>query len=191
MNQAAASTGKNAALKTQCRLQERGKWAVKHKVHSMQALRPLSDPLQLKLSTWLRSPCPGGMSWSWSSGGSTPLCCSAAPRPTPWHCSSTSDHSDKWPSWQEPWHKPCAHCTGLWQTALQDAAPQTCLPTPLPQLLPRGAAALVPQRHFPKALHCAGLSCQHEVKHTAQSRSIPNCPQVNPPELICQSLLTC
>lgn len=121
-------TGENAELKTQCRLQERGKGAVKHTVCSMQALRPLrhNDPLQLKLSTWLRSLCPGRLLWSRSSGGSTscaalPRCpsCSQAHAPAlQQHCRPQRCCSDKWPSLRgsllhEPWHKSPAHCTGL------------------------------------------------------------------------------
>lgn len=92
-------TGESTELKTQCRLQERGKGAVKHTVCSMQALRPLrhNDPLQLKLSTWLRSLCPGRLLWSRSSGASTSCAALPAafpvPRPTPRHCSSTAGHS--------------------------------------------------------------------------------------------------
>lgn len=154
-------TGKNCAQIVQA--VGKRKWAVKYTVHSMQALRPLSTMTHCSSdSTWLRSPCPGRMPWS--SGGSTPLFCSAMlPFLLPGHIPALQQHcshSDKWPRlwgswWQEPWHKSGAPCTGLWQAALQDAAPQTCLPTPLPQLLSQGTAALVPQSHIPKTLHCA------------------------------------
>lgn len=77
VNQAAASHREKGCAQNTVQAVERGKWAVKYTVHSMQALRPFrhNDPLQLKLSTWLRRPCPGRMPWS--SGGSTPLCCLA------------------------------------------------------------------------------------------------------------------
>lgn len=165
VNQAAASHREKGCAQNTVQAVGRGKWAVKYTVHSMQALRPLrhSDPLQLKLSTWLRSPCPGRMPWSWSSGGSTPLCCSAmlpflSPGPHP-HCSSTAGHSDKWPllqrsSLQEPWHKSGAHCTALWLTDCR-----MLLASPASPLLCHspwhGCSSTVPPRHVPETLHWA------------------------------------
>lgn len=136
----------------------------------MQALRPLSTMTHCSSdSTWLRSPCPGRMPWS--SGGSTPLFCSAMlPFLLPGHIPALQQHCTtvtSGPGCEGADGR--SHGTSLVLPA-QGSDRLHCrmlLPRPACPLLCHSSCHRVQQHWFLKATslkHCTGLCQQEQLK---------------------------
>jgi len=149
----------------------------------------------LQLSAQRRSPCAGRtpqrLDLRRQHGPRCPshtACPFPVLQPTPWHRSSTMDHSNMEPSLgesplQEPPHEPPARCVGLRQASLWVTSAQPCPPhSPATALAQQqgGAAALMSQKtslkyHILLRQHWAVTSGRRPSRQP-RSSSILNCP---------------